>query len=198
MLRQMIQIDSVSCNGCGLCVKSCAEGAIGLVDGKAQVLREDYCDGLGACLPACPVGALTLKEMDVPEFADPQNEPINVHRSVKNWPLQLQLSPLTSIAYAGKSLLIAADCTAFAAPHTYASLSDGKPVLIFCPKFDKFNVVGRLGSILKANEITSVGVLRMDVPCCGALERAVKEALVSAQKDLGITVHILRKGGSLA
>jgi ferredoxin len=197
MLRQMIRIDSELCNGCGLCVKSCAEGAIGLIEGKARVLREDHCDGLGACLPACPTGALTLKMRDVPEFNDPHSldQPSNPQK--KNWPLQLQLSSLTSYVYTGKHLLVAADCTAFASPLDYASISEGKPVLIFCPKFDKFNIVGRLGSILKANDFTGLSVLRMDVPCCGALEKAVKEALVSSQKDLEVTVHILRKDGNL-
>jgi NAD-dependent dihydropyrimidine dehydrogenase PreA subunit len=198
MLRQMIRIDSKLCNGCGLCVKSCAEGAIGLVEGKARVLREDTCDGLGACLPVCPTGALTLQEQDVPAFSDPHPLDHAPNPQKKNWPLQLQLSPLTSDAYAGKHLLVAADCTAFASPLAYASLSDGKPVLIFCPKFDKSNIVGRLGSILKSNDFTALSVLRMEVPCCSGLEKAVREALVSSQKDLEITVRILHKDGRLA
>lgn len=194
MIRQMIHIDSTLCNGCGLCVKNCAEGAIALIDGKAQVLREDYCDGLGACLPACPVGALTLKMRDVPAFIDPHLEGQENHEA-KNWPLQIQLSPLTSSAYADAHLLIAADCTAFASPRHYSMLSEGKAVLIGCPKFDKFNFAGRLASIIKANEITEVSLLRMDVPCCRALETAVREAVQTSQKELEISVHIIQKDG---
>jgi len=194
MIRQMIQIDSELCNGCGQCEQNCAEGAIGLIDGKAHVLREDYCDGLGACLPACPVGALTLKMLDVPAFTDPHlGGPENP--DPKNWPLQIQLSPLTSDAYANAHLLIAADCTAFASPRYYTTLSDGKAVLIGCPKFDKFNLVGRLASILKANEITEVSLLRMDVPCCRALETSLREAVLTSQKDLKINIHVLQKDG---
>ncbi|MGB7594901.1 MAG: 4Fe-4S binding protein [Erysipelotrichaceae bacterium] len=197
MIRQMIQIDKELCNGCGLCVTNCAEGAIGLIDKKAHVLREDYCDGLGACLPACPVGALTLKMLDVPAFTDPHQEAQD-NPDAKNWPLQIQLSPLTSNAYANAHLLIAADCTAFASPRHYTTLSDGKAVLIGCPKFDKFNLVGRLASILKANEINEVSILRMDVPCCRALETAVREAVLTSQKDLKISIHIIQKDGRTA
>ena len=193
MLRQMIQIDSARCNGCGLCVKNCAEGAIGLVGGKAQVLREETCDGLGACLPVCPLGALTLTTLDVPSFAAISN-PLP---ETKNWPLQIQLSPLTSAAYAGAHLLIAADCTAFASPCNYADLRVGKPVLISCPKFDKFNLTGRLGSLIKANEITEVSILRMDVPCCRALETSVSEAILASQKELKVSVHVLHKDGTM-
>lgn len=64
MIRKIIQIDEESCNGCGLCAKACHEGAIGMVDGKAKLLRDDYCDGLGDCLPVCPVGAITFVERE--------------------------------------------------------------------------------------------------------------------------------------
>jgi len=68
MLRQIIQIDKEKCNGCGLCVSACHEGAIGMVDGKAELLRDDYCDGLGNCLPVCPTGAITFEEREALEY----------------------------------------------------------------------------------------------------------------------------------
>jgi Pyruvate/2-oxoacid:ferredoxin oxidoreductase delta subunit len=192
MLRQMIHIDEDKCDGCGMCIAHCAEGAIALVDAKAKVIREDYCDGLGACLPACPREALTLRWQDAPEFTDPLVNP-----SKKNWPLQLQLSPLTSLSYHNASLLICADCTAFASPLEYDRLSKSKAVLIVCPKFDKISIPHRLAAILKANDIVDISVLRMAVPCCGALERFVKEAMLISGKSLPIVIHVMGKEGKL-
>ena len=68
MIRKIITIDEDKCTGCGLCVTACHEGAIGLVDGKAKLLREHYCDGLGDCLPACPTGAITFVEREAPAY----------------------------------------------------------------------------------------------------------------------------------
>jgi len=69
--RQVVKIDQEKCDGCGLCVPSCAEGAIVMVDGKAQILEDKYCDGLGACLGECPVGALSIEEREADEFVGP-------------------------------------------------------------------------------------------------------------------------------
>ena len=68
MLRKIIEIDETACNGCGLCVAACHEGAIGLVEGKARLLRDDYCDGLGDCLPACPTGAISFVEREAAAY----------------------------------------------------------------------------------------------------------------------------------
>ena len=68
MIRRIITIDEEKCNGCGLCAKACHEGAIGMVNGKARLLREDYCDGLGDCLPACPMNAISFEEREAPAY----------------------------------------------------------------------------------------------------------------------------------
>jgi len=68
MIRRIIKIDEEKCNGCGLCAKACHEGAIGMVNGKAKLMREDYCDGLGDCLPACPMNAISFEEREAPAY----------------------------------------------------------------------------------------------------------------------------------
>ena len=68
MVRTIIHIEESSCNGCGLCAEACHEGAIGMVNGKAKLLREDFCDGLGDCLPKCPTGAITFVRREAPAY----------------------------------------------------------------------------------------------------------------------------------
>ena len=68
MIRKIIEIDKEKCNGCGLCAHACHEGAIGMVDGKATLLRDDYCDGLGNCLPVCPTGAISFVEREAAAY----------------------------------------------------------------------------------------------------------------------------------
>ena len=64
MIRRIVKINEERCNGCGLCAEACHEGAIGMIDGKAKLLRDDYCDGLGDCLPACPMDAISFEERE--------------------------------------------------------------------------------------------------------------------------------------
>ena len=76
MIRKIIEIDKEKCNGCGLCAHACHEGAIGMVDGKATLLRDDYCDGLGNCLPVCPTGAICSSSAKPPLTTKPPCRPI--------------------------------------------------------------------------------------------------------------------------
>ena len=68
MIRKLIHIDEDRCNGCGICASACHEGAIGIVDGKAKLLRDDYCDGMGDCLPTCPTGAISFEEREAAAY----------------------------------------------------------------------------------------------------------------------------------
>ena len=68
MIRRIIKINEDLCNGCGACAAACHEGAIGMVDGKARLLKDDYCDGLGDCLPTCPTGAITFEEREAAAY----------------------------------------------------------------------------------------------------------------------------------
>ena len=191
MLRQMIVIDSEKCNGCGNCVSGCAEGAIAMVEGKAHVVREDFCDGLGACLPLCPTQAITFEMREAPAFVDPHTLTQTIH-----WPIQIQLSPLTSPAYNDAHLLISADCCAYCAPLSYHNLALGKTVLIGCPKLDRVNYAARLGAILKANTIHEITLLRMNVACCKSIQVQLEEAIHISEKTLKLNVHVLDKAGN--
>lgn len=83
MIRKIIKIDQEKCNGCGACASACHEGAIGMVFGKAKLMREDYCDGLGDCLPACPTGAITFEEREAPAY---DHEAVMANKAKKRKP----------------------------------------------------------------------------------------------------------------
>jgi ferredoxin len=209
MIRQIITIDRDKCNGCGMCADACHEGAIAMVGGKAELAREDYCDGLGDCLPACPTGAISFVTRETKPFGykppaagipmagkgpvpriGPDGRPVQ-------WPIKLRLVPLTAPFLNGADLIIAADCTAFVSADLRERVLKGKIVLIGCPKFDSDDYVERLAHIFSSNDIRSVAVVRMEVPCCGAMERMVKEALAEGNKDIPFNVVVLATDGTV-
>lgn len=230
MIRKIIHIDEDVCNGCGLCVDACHEGAIGLINGKAKLLRDDYCDGLGDCLPACPTGAITFVEREAAAYDEQavqenrrQNaQPAAPHgcpgHAVKRfqrsssplsgssqeeesqlaqWPCQIKLAPVKAPYFQGAKLLIAADCSAFAYASFHQRFMRGKVTLVGCPKLDSVDYSEKLTEILRENEIQSVTVLRMEVPCCGGLEQAVIRALQNSGKFLPWHVVTLSTDGRI-
>ena len=217
MIRKIIQIDETRCNGCGLCAQACHEGAIAMVNGKAKLIRDDYCDGLGNCLPVCPMDAITMVEREALAFdeqavkalmAQPpqgagcpssrereihrdgasQREGVTVPSQLSHWPVQIQLVSLQAPYLDGADLLIAADCTAFAYGDFHRRFLKGRVALVGCPKLDPVNYEEKLSAILRLREIRSITVVRMEVPCCGGLERAVRSALENSGKDLPLQV----------
>ena len=137
MIRRIITINQERCNGCGLCASACHEGAIGIVDGKATLLREDYCDGLGDCLPACPMNAISFVEREAPAYdeaavlaakkakeaplpcgcpgtnakAIERAAPVVTEKAesqLRQWPVQIKLAPVNAQYFNGANLLIAA------------------------------------------------------------------------------------------
>lgn len=190
MIRRIIEIDEDKCNGCGACAAACHEGAIGMVDGKAKLLRDDYCDGLGDCLPTCPTGAIRFVEREAAAYDEQavlENQkkaaPAGIQPSqLAQWPCQIKLVPVNAPYFQGAKLLIAADCTAYAYANVHQEFMRGKVTIIGCPKLDDVDYSEKLTQILENNDIKSVTILRMEVPCCGGLEMAAKKALKGSGK----------------
>ena len=181
MIRKIIEINEEKCNGCGLCAKACHENAIGKVNGKAKLLRDDYCDGLGDCLPTCPTGAITFVEREAAAYDEAAVE-ANKRKKNRQWPIQIQLTPVNAPYFDGADLLIAADCTAFAYANFAKEIQKGKITLIGCPKLDPVDYSEKLTAILEQNDVKSVTIIRMEVPCCGGIQNAAVTAMKKSGK----------------
>ncbi len=213
MKRKIVTINEAKCNGCGLCVSACHEGALQLVNGKAKLVSETYCDGLGDCLPECPTGAITIEEREaaaydvpthitVPNLTDscaaktsnerPQNE-----SQLRQWPCQIRLVPVNAPYLENASLLIAADCTAYAYADIHRDFMRNKITLIGCPKLDAVDYAEKLTAILQAHEIKSLTILRMEVPCCGGLVNAVTTAMKNSGKMIPWQVVTISTDGHI-
>ena len=223
MLRKIIRINEEKCNGCGACARACHEGAIAMVDGKARLTREDYCDGLGDCLPACPTGAISFETREAAAYdeaavraakaaaphACPGSRPATFARAARpagandvpsqlsQWPVQIKLAPVNAPWFSGADLLIAADCTAFAYGNFHADFIRGRITLVGCPKLDAVDYAEKLAQIFSANDIRSILVARMEVPCCGGLESAVRRALAMSGKQIPLAVRVIATNGEL-
>lgn len=181
MIRKIIEINEEKCNGCGLCAKACHENAIGMVNGKAKLLRDDYCDGLGDCLPTCPTGAITFVEREAAAYDEAAVE-ANKRKKNRQWPIQIQLTPVNAPYFDGADLLIAADCTAFAYANFAKEIQKGKITLIGSPKLDPVDYSEKLTAILEQNDVKSVTIIRMEVPCCGGIQNAAVTAMKKSGK----------------
>ena len=238
MVRRIIKIDQEKCNGCGACAAACHEGAIGMVDGKARLLRDDYCDGLGDCLPTCPTGAITFVEREAAAYDEaavlarktaalkdtaPRQVPPSggcpgsMAQSLRpaapspdaaasqdgavshlaQWPVQIKLVPAEAPYFSGAKLLIAADCTAYARADFHRRFMRGRITLIGCPKLDEGDYAEKLTEILRRNDIREVTIVRMDVPCCGGMQRAAETALRQSGKFIPWQVVTLGRDGNI-
>ena len=233
MIRKIIHIDEEKCNGCGACAAACHESAIGMVDGKAKLLRDDYCDGLGDCLPACPTGAITFVEREAAAYDEEavlanQRKKAGENKSahhmsggcpgsrmrqmkrettaptenkmesqLQQWPVQIKLVPTQAPYFEGAKLLIAADCTAYAYANFHQDFIRGKVVLVGCPKLDSVDYSEKLEEIIQSHNISSMTVVRMEVPCCGGLEMAAKKALQNSGKFIPWQVVTISVDGKI-
>ncbi len=230
MIRKIIQIDEEKCNGCGACAEACHEGAIGMIGGKARLLREDYCDGLGDCLPACPTDAISFVEREAAAYDEgavraaqhkkkdsmpcgcPGTNIKQIRREkeacacsdsaptgsrLSQWPVQIQLVPVAAPYFEGANLLIAADCTAYAYGDFHNRFINNRVTLIGCPKLDSVEYTEKLTAIIRENDIQSVTIVRMEVPCCGGLEHAAKAALQASGKFIPWQVVVISTDGTI-
>ncbi|HEX8960405.1 MAG TPA: 4Fe-4S binding protein [Geobacteraceae bacterium] len=244
MIRKIVQIDEEKCNGCGLCVPACAEGAIAIVDGKARLSADNLCDGLGACLGDCPRDAIQIVEREADQFDETAverhlrgSEPrdISTHASsggsghsggcpgsrvmsfaaaptvqaskesaereqsrLGQWPVQLHLVPVNAPYFQDADLLIAADCVPFAYAGFHRDFLAGKAVVIGCPKLDDNRFyLEKLTELFRSSSIRSVTVVRMEVPCCGGIVMAAKQALASSGKEIPFTEIVVGIKGDL-
>ncbi|MGI6403827.1 MAG: ATP-binding protein [Oscillospiraceae bacterium] len=236
VVRKIIKIDEEKCNGCGLCAEACHEGAIGMVDGKAKLLRDDYCDGLGDCLPVCPTGAISFEVREALEYDEaavqarmaqmgktppkggcpgsnarairreaapaqaavaPAAPQVATQSQLMQWPVQIKLVPVNAPYFDGAHLLIAADCAAYAYGNFHEDFMKNKITIIGCPKLDAGEYSEKLTAILKENNIKSVTVARMEVPCCGGLEHATITALQNCGKMIPWQVATITTDGQI-
>ena len=227
MIRKIIQIDHHKCNGCGACAAACHEGAIAMVEGKAQLMRDDYCDGLGDCLPACPMGAISFVVREAAAYDEaavlaakakkaetlpcgcPGTAAKAIHRQqapaacapqqsqLRQWPVQIKLAPVNAPWFDGADVLVAADCTAYAYGNFHQEFIRGRVTLVGCPKLDSADYAEKLTEILRNNAIRSVTVVRMEVPCCGGMENAVKKALQLSGRSIPCNVVTISTDGRI-
>lgn len=226
MIRKIIEIDEEKCNGCGACAEACHEGAIGMVNGKAKLLRDDYCDGLGDCLPACPTGAISFVEREAAAYDEAAvlaakgkscpsgggcpgsmaktlermteaQTPVRQESQLRQWPVQIKLVPIRAPWLDGAKLLIAADCTAYAYANFHQDFIKNHITLVGCPKLDAVDYSIKLTEILRNNDIQSVTVARMEVPCCGGIEFAMKKALQESGKLIPWDVVVISTDGQI-
>lgn len=192
------------CDGLGDCLPQCPTGAISFEEREAPAYDDAAVKASKAAADSrfggCPGSAArelktaagTMNNADGASAA----ASFGAYRSMLNhWPVQIKLSPVNAPCFDGADLLVAADCTAYACGDFHSRFMAGRTTLIGCPKLDAVNYAEKLGAIITANDISSITVARMEVPCCGGLEAAVRRAAESSGKSIPVSVIIIPISG---
>jgi NAD-dependent dihydropyrimidine dehydrogenase PreA subunit len=205
--RKIVHIDEELCNGCGQCIPKCAEGALQIIDGKARLVSDNYCDGLGACLGHCPQGAIHIIEREAEAFdeeavhihlARKQQSTISGRSALRQWPVQINLVPSKAAFFDNHDLLVIADCVPLAYSDVHGSLLNKKSVVMGCPKFDDAqSYVKKLTAILTNNNVKSITVAHMEVPCCSGLLWIVKKAINASGKQIPLERQVITIRGEI-
>jgi ferredoxin len=208
--RKIVSINEDLCNGCGACIPKCVEGALQIVQGKAKIVKDTYCDGLGACLGHCPQGAITIIERDAEAFNEQEvheyqkskentksTAPSSLPSQKPQWPVKLDLVPPKAPFFENATILFAADCAPVVLKNFHEWTTD-KRVIIGCPKFnDAPAYAQKLTEIFQKNNIASVVVMHMEVPCCTGLLWAVNKALEASGKKIPVKEYEVKVGGEV-
>lgn len=270
--RKIITIDEEKCNGCGLCIPNCPEGAIQIINKKARLISDLFCDGLGACLGKCPQGAISIEEREAVDYDErkvmenivkqgkdviaahlkhlaehnqkeylkeavnflkergidmklentedaknsgcpgmrmadlrkkvqTQNSNIanHIEPQLNQWPIQLHLLNPNAPYFRDADLLFAADCVPFSYANFHNKFLKDKILVIFCPKLDGSNeaYVEKIAQILKINNIKSITMIHMEVPCCFGVVNIVQEALKESGKNIIIKEYTISLQGEI-
>ena len=224
--RTVIEIDEDLCVGCGLCTNACMQGAIEMVNGKAKLVKEDYCDGLGNCIEECPVNAITFIEKEINSKQSESEEKLpcgcpgsmskeikrenNISKSedilnhhsqsyLTNWPVQMKLIPVSASYLKNADILLSADCVPFAYANFHKDFIETKPVIIGCPKLDESDLyIDKLAKIIEENQIKSVKIIKMEVPCCSGLIHIAKKAIEKAEVNIPLEIVTISIDGKIA
>ena len=188
------------CDGLGDCLPACPAGAITFVEREAaaydaEAVKENMMKKRGGGHQGCPGSRLMTINRD--ESAAPPSQPTEMQSRLRQWPVQIKLVPVNAPYFDGAKLLIAADCTAYAYAAFHERFIKGHITLVGCPKLDSVDYAEKLTEIIRENDIKSVTVVRIEVPCCGGLERAAVTALKNSGKFIPWQVVTVTLDGRL-
>ena len=192
------------CDGLGDCLPACPTGAISFVEREAAAYDEQAVlankqkkmqrEGM-ALHGGCPGARMkTLRHTETPDAAPASGA---AQSRLAQWPVQIKLAPVNAPYFDGARLLIAADCTAYAYAAFHERFIKGHITLVGCPKLDGVDYAEKLTEIIRSNDIKSVTIVRMEVPCCGGLEHAAKTALQNSGKFIPWQVTTISTDGRI-
>ena len=188
------------CDGLGDCLPACPTGAIRFEEREAPAYNEAAVraakmkkHGISAAA-GCPGSRAQLFSRAPAQPATPLNQP---ESQLRQWPVQIKLAPVNAPYFEGANILVAADCTAYAYANFHQKFIRGRIVLVGCPKLDEGDYTEKLTRIFSENNIKSLTIVRMEVPCCGGLERAAKNALQASGKFIPWQVETISVDGRI-